>query len=95
MELIKFINERLIKVNLPCNDRNELFRLMHDEAFKYGYVEPSFLEGLTSRESIFPTGIKLNNYNVAIPHTEREHCNCKNIVVVKLKNEVIFNLSWV
>lgn len=42
MELVKFINEKLIKVNLPCKDRNELFKMMHDEAFKYGYVESSF-----------------------------------------------------
>ena len=70
MELVKFINEKLIKVNLPCKDRNELFKVMHDEAFKYGYVESSFLDGLISRESIFPTGIKLNNYSVAIPHTD-------------------------
>lgn len=53
MELVKFINEKLIKVNLPCKDRNELFKMMHDEAFKYGYVESSFLDGLISRESIF------------------------------------------
>ena len=59
MELNNFIDERLIKINLPCKDRNELFQMMYDEAFKYGYVESSFLEGLMSRESVFPTGIKL------------------------------------
>lgn len=92
MELIKFINERLIKVNLPCKDKNELFRLMHDEAFKYGYVEPSFLEGLTSRESIFPTGIKLNNYNVAIPHTDAIHVKKEFIAIIVPENPIQFKL---
>ncbi|AVK49270.1 MULTISPECIES: PTS sugar transporter subunit IIA [Clostridium] len=92
MELVKFINEKLIKVNLPCKDRNELFKMMHDEAFKYGYVESSFLDGLISRESIFPTGIKLNNYSVAIPHTDAVHVKKEFIAIVVPENPIQFKL---
>jgi PTS system galactitol-specific IIA component len=92
MELKKFINEKLIKVNLPCKDRNELFQIMHDEAFKYGYVESSFLDGLMSRESIFPTGIKLTNYNVAIPHTDANHIKEEFIAVVIPEKPIEFKL---
>jgi len=92
MELNEFINEKLIKVNLPCKDRNELFQMMHDEAFKYGYVESSFLEGLISRESVFPTGIKLTNYNVAIPHTDAHHIKEEFIAIIVPENPIEFKL---
>lgn len=92
MELNKFIDERMIKVNLPCKDKNELFQIMHDEAFKYGYVEPSYLEGLMSREKIFPTGIKLSNYNVAIPHTDAIHIKEEFIAIVVPENPIKFKL---
>ena len=92
MELNKFINKRMIKVNLPCKDRNELFQIMHDEAFKYGYVESSFLNGLMSRESIFPTGIKLTNYNVAIPHTDAIHIKEEFIAIIVPETPIKFKL---
>lgn len=92
MELNKFINEKLIKANLPCKDRNELFTMMHDEAFKYGYVESSFLNGLISRESVFPTGIKLNNYNVAIPHTDAIHVKEEFIAIIVPETPIEFKL---
>lgn len=92
MELNKFINENLIKVNLPCKDRDELFKMMHDEAFKYGYVESSFFDGLMSRESVFPTGIKLTNYNVAIPHTDANHIKEEFIAIVVPEKPIEFKL---
>lgn len=92
MELNKFINKRMIKVNLPCKDKNELFQIMHDEAFKYGYVESTFLDGLMSRESIFPTGIKLTNYNVAIPHTDAHHVKEEFIAIIVPENPIEFKL---
>ena len=92
MELKKFINEKLIKVNLPCKNRNELFQKMYEEAFKYGYVESSFLDGLISRESIFPTGIKLTNYNVAIPHTDANHIKEEFIAIVVPEKPIDFKL---
>ena len=92
MGLNKFIDKNLIKVNLPCQDRNELFKMMYDEAFKYGYVESSFLEGLMSRENVFPTGIKLSNYNVAIPHTDAIHVKEEFISIIVPENPITFKL---
>lgn len=92
MELLKFIKKNLIKVNLPCKSRDELFQIMHDEAFKYGYVEESFLDGLKSRESVFPTGLKLTKYNVAIPHTDAIHVKEEFIAVITPETPVDFKL---
>lgn len=92
MELKNFINEKLIKANLKCKDKNELFKIMHDEAFKNGYVESSFLDGLISREKVFPTGIKLNNYNVAIPHTDAVHVKEEFIAIIVPESPIEFSL---
>lgn len=92
MEINNYIKNELIKVNLPCKDRNELFQMMHDEAFKYGYVEGDFIEGLLSREAVFPTGIKLTNYSVAIPHTEAEYIKEQFIAIIVPEKPVTFKL---
>jgi len=60
-------------------------------------VKQEFIQEIINRERKYPTGLDLSvvdkntPFNVAIPHTEREYCNCKNVVVVKLKDEVVFN----
>ena len=90
MEISNYIKKELIKLNLPCKSRNEMFQMMHQEAYKYGYVEEDFLEGLLSREEVFPTGIKLSNYSVAIPHTEAEYVKNQFISVVVPKNPIRF-----
>lgn len=92
MEINNYIKKELIKVNLPCKNRNELFQMMHDEAFKHGYVERDFLEGLLSREDVFPTGIKLENYSVAIPHTEAEYIKEQFIAIIVPEKPISFKL---
>ncbi|GKU25435.1 PTS sugar transporter subunit IIA [Clostridium folliculivorans] len=90
MEISSYIKKELIKLNLPCKSRNELFQMMHQEAYKYGYVKEDFLQGLLSREEVFPTGIKLSNYSVAIPHTEAEYVNNQFISVVVPERPIYF-----
>lgn len=59
-------------------------------------VTEEFPSEVLNRENEFPTGLDLNSIeegsdNVAIPHTEIEYCKSKNIVFVKLENELQFN----
>lgn len=92
MELNNYIKKDLIKINLPCKNREELFKIMHDEAYGKGYVDEDFLDGLLSREEVFPTGIKLTNYTVAIPHTEPEYIKEEFIAIIIPENPISFKL---
>ena len=97
MELIAvplelFLKDELIKLNLSCSDQERLFEVIFNEAFNNGYVKEMFLAKIMEREFIFPTGLKLNNYSVAIPHTDPQYVKEQFISVVTLKNPVIFHL---
>lgn len=75
-------------------DLNEAFEIMSDKLLKLGLVKEGYLKAIKEREKDYPTGIDLSvvgtDYpNVAIPHTESQYCNSTNVVLVKLKNEIV------
>ncbi|KYC84195.1 MULTISPECIES: PTS sugar transporter subunit IIA [Heyndrickxia] len=92
MTLGQFLKDDLIKVNLECENREQLFEILAKEALKQGYVTDQFLTKVIERESVFPTGLCMNNYNVAIPHTDPEFVKEQFIAVATLKKPVSFQL---
>lgn len=92
MSLEQFLKEELIKLHLVCDSQEQLFDLMYEEAFKKGYVSESFLVKIKEREAVFPTGLSMNNYNVAIPHTDPECVFEQFIGVITLEKPVPFRL---
>lgn len=73
MKIIDFLKDELIFRKLNVETKEELFRKLSDNLKKNGYVKESFYEGLIKREKVFPTGLVLEEYNIAIPHTDAEH----------------------
>ena len=63
---------------------------MADVLLEKGYVKEEYREGIKEREAKFPTGLKLNNLNVAIPHAEPKYTTASKLIVVRLKNKVAF-----
>lgn len=81
-----------------AKDSRDIFTKVGKKLFEKGLVNEEFINAIIKRESEYPTGLDLSIVdsesiipNVAIPHTESKYCKAKNIVIVKLKNEVIFN----
>lgn len=72
MYLINFLKEKMIWVNNTCQDTSELFQMVADQALQLDLVTDAFLTKIKQRESSFPTGIQLNGYGIAIPHTDPE-----------------------
>lgn len=92
MSLEQFLKDELIKINLSCSDQDQFFEVIFDEAFSNGYVDEMFLTKIKERESIFPTGLKINDYSVAIPHTDPEYVKEQFIAVATLEKPVAFHL---
>ncbi|MCM3570411.1 PTS sugar transporter subunit IIA [Neobacillus mesonae] len=92
MSIEQFLNDDLIKLNLSCKDQNDLFEVMYKEAFSKGMVDELFLTKIKERESVFPTGLNLNKFSVAIPHTDPQYVKEQFIAVVTLENPVKFHL---
>jgi len=68
-------------------NKEEMFRIVSDQLFNKGYVKESYLESLLHRESLHPTGLKVEDLiSIAIPHTDVEHVNKQTMVVVKNTN---------
>lgn len=92
MAVASFIKESLINVGLKAESQAELFQQMFQEAFKQGFVKETFLPKIKERESIFPTGLCINDYSIAIPHTDPEHVVEQFIAVAILEKPVEFSL---
>jgi Phosphoenolpyruvate-dependent sugar phosphotransferase system, EIIA 2. len=84
------IQEDLIFVKLKVTNREELFERLSGELLAKGYVKESFLKGLLDREKEYPTGLQLNGYGCALPHTEIEHVHESAIVIATMDNPIIF-----
>lgn len=90
MEFIDFIKDGVIETDLEVSSKQNLFKVLHEKLFTIGKVKESFYQGLIEREEVFPTGLLLNKYNVAIPHTDAKDVKESTIAIAILKNPITF-----
>lgn len=90
MKIIDFLKNELVFTKLKMEKKEDLFWKLCDNLNKNGYVKESFYEGVVKREEVFPTGLALGEYNVAIPHTEAEHVVKSCISLATLEEPVRF-----
>ena len=86
-----FFDERVIVLNKEVNNREEALEILSLLLQQKGIVTTDFYENILKRESIYPTGLSINGYGVAIPHTDSEFVNKSQLGFLKLNNPVIFN----
>lgn len=96
MEAIKELYKKDLILESDAKTKEEVLQEVGDYLYGEGLVKESFSEAIIEREGDYPTGIDLAPIaeglpNVAIPHTDTEHCDSKAIVFVKLKKAVTFN----
>jgi PTS system galactitol-specific IIA component len=90
MNFSEFLHEELIIPKMKANSQEEVFKRLYELLLKNGYVKESFLEGIKKREQSFPTGLLLNKYNVALPHTDVEHVLKSAVAVATLSKPIVF-----
>lgn len=90
LPLARFLKDELIKLNAASENKEEVFEVMFNEALSRGYVSESFLEKIKKREETFPTGLSLNHYGIAIPHTDAECIFEQFIGVITLQEPIVF-----
>lgn len=82
--------EEVVRVQVDVPDREAIISLLADVLEKEGYVKETYKEAVLAREEVFSTGLPLQEYCVAIPHTDAIHVNKPMIGVATLKNPVQF-----
>lgn len=78
----------LISINAEVNSEEQLFSYVAKKLKERGYVNDSYLEGITKREEEFPTGLITKNLNIALPHSDPEYIIEPFVYVVRSNNDV-------
>ena len=85
------MDQDLIKMSLEAENEADVIAQLGAEMQKKGYVRESYIAAVMEREAKLPTGLDINGFSVAIPHTDPEHVNQAAFAVGILKNPVPFH----
>ena len=85
------LKTKLIFIDLDAKDTKEVFEQVGGAFIKEGYAKETYIQGLIDREAEFPTGLDIDGFGVAIPHTPVEHVNKTGTAIAVLRNPVTFH----
>ena len=72
-------------------DKEDFFKIVSDKLFREDYVSEKFLEKILDREIVYPTGLKINNIGISIPHCDSEYIYKNGILIAIFDNPIQFN----
>lgn len=84
-----FCKER-IQIHLEASSQKDALKKTAELMEKTGIVKDDFFENILAREKKFPTGLKIGDIGIAIPHTDPEYVNEPGIAVSTMKDSVKF-----
>lgn len=84
------LNESLMILGMEADSSDEVFEQLGGVLTHEGYAKDSYVEALKKREREFPTGLDIDGFGVAIPHTDVSHVNKGATGVAVLKKPVTF-----
>lgn len=88
MKIETFLKPAFIWLREEVHSSAEVFEIVAEKGKGEGYVNEKFLEKIKKREETFPTGLQLDGYGVAIPHTDAD-CIEKQFVAVVIPEESV------
>lgn len=82
MNLMNYMEERLIELDLTVTSREEAFEVLTQKLENAGYLNnrAAYVAALEAREALSSTGI---GFEVAIPHGKTDAVNCPVIAFAK------------
>lgn len=87
----QIFREDFIWLDETFKDRDQFFEVIGDRLCEKGTVKETFADALKKREEVYPTGLKTEAFEIAIPHTDVEHVNEASISFVRFKKPVLFS----
>ena len=85
------LKEELIFPKLEASNSKEVFEQVGGKFIEEGFCKDSYVDALVNRESEFPTGIDVDGFGIAIPHTRPEKGSLKiGCSLITLKEPVHF-----
>ncbi|HLS10481.1 PTS sugar transporter subunit IIA [Lentibacillus sp.] len=83
-------NSEIEVLKLNVSTDKEALKYMGDFLVFQGIAEKTFPEKVMEREMELPTGLPVQPYGVAIPHTDPEYVIQRQLLVAPLKHPVVF-----
>lgn len=84
------LNKKLIHLDVEVNNANEIFDILGGCLIQEGYCKEDYVDALKERERSFPTGLDINGFGVAIPHTDAGFVLHETEGIMTLRNPVSF-----
>lgn len=84
------VDENIIFLDCTYKTDIELLTGISNKLIENGYVRKTFTKAILDREEIYPTALKVENFGLAIPHTEPEYILKPGMAFVKLKGNCKF-----
>ena len=69
----QIFREDIVWLDQEFESQESFYREIADRLYKKGLVKETFGQALIDREAVFPTGLKTETFEIAIPHTDVEH----------------------
>ncbi|WP_440895249.1 PTS sugar transporter subunit IIA [Amphibacillus sp. Q70] len=82
--------EVLVQMDLEVENSKEFLKMIGNYLQDKDYVKETFISAIQKRENEYPTGLQLENFAVAIPHTDAIHIKKPFVAVNRLVDPVVF-----
>ncbi|MDQ1004443.1 PTS system galactitol-specific IIA component [Neobacillus niacini] len=89
MAFEEYFKEELIFF-LDTQSKKEAFEQMTSALYEHGFVKETYLQAVSEREELYPTGLSAAEWGLAIPHTDHIHVNKPVIALGILKEPITF-----
>lgn len=73
VQVIEMFQPDLMAFGLSVSSKEALFKEVGKQLELLGYVNEAYLAGLNEREAVFPTGLRTQYLNIALPHGNPEN----------------------
>ncbi|MDR2349335.1 MAG: PTS sugar transporter subunit IIA [Deltaproteobacteria bacterium] len=80
----------LILTDVKAESSDDVMETIGQKLVDKGYCKETFVGALKKRESEFPTGIDIDGFGIAMPHTDVTHVVKSGMALGVLKTPVVF-----
>ncbi|MDD3184521.1 MAG: PTS sugar transporter subunit IIA [Anaerostipes sp.] len=81
----------LVWLDDEFDSKEEFYETIGERLYNKGLVEKDFGEALIKREEVYPTGLKTEAYEIAIPHTDVKYVKEASISFVRFGKPISYS----
>lgn len=88
MDYKSMFSPKLVDLSVDAATEEEAFKVVAAKLLEAGMVNEGYLDGITTREQNFPTGLVTQHLNIALPHADPEFVEQAFVYICRLNDPV-------